>query len=263
MNDMLRPPNLHDTIVDNLGRMIADGGIGFGDALPREDDLALKYGVSRTVVREVTKTLQALGLVVTGPRIGSRVQPLNRWRLLDPRVMGWIVDANLAGCLKRDLLELRAMIEPAAAALAAERASPSEIASIRACVASMADAANTPAHQKADFQFHEYVLEASGNILLIQLRPILQAVLKASFRLSMENDDRVRASVAIHNEVAESIAARRPEAARKAMLTLIRVAENDIAHSAAATETDEMSNKTKIRETHDDGRHRKVRLTIP
>lgn len=260
---MARPSTLHDSIVDDLGRKLAGGWIVAGCSLPREDELAQAYGVSRTVVREVARTLQALGLVVTGPRIGSRVQPLKQWRLLDPRVMNWIVEADLAGRLTRDLLELRSMIEPTAAALAAERASAADIAGIRAAVAAMAAATDKAAHLDADFQFHERVLEASGNMLLTQLEPVLHAVLHASFRLSMEDEDRARASVAIHGEVAEAIAAHRPDAARAAMQSLIRVAERDIAHSRMLAAGDDRRNETIIEGNDPHGASREAADTGP
>ncbi len=74
---MTRPTNFHAFLVDQLGCLIVAGQIGADGALPREDELADRFGVSRTVVREATKTLQALGLITTGPRVGSRVQPLS------------------------------------------------------------------------------------------------------------------------------------------------------------------------------------------
>ncbi len=118
---MNRPSSLHDVLVDRIGRMVVSGGFGSSGSLPREDELAEQFSVSRTVIREVTKTLRALGLVITGPRVGSRIQPVANWRLLDPQVMDWITDADMASGFERDLLEIRSMVEPAAAAFAAER----------------------------------------------------------------------------------------------------------------------------------------------
>lgn len=225
---MARPANFHTHLVDQLGRLIVAGQIGIDGTLPREDELVARFAVSRTVIREAAKTLQALGLITTGPRVGSRIQPLSSWRLLDPLVMDWLADADMASGLERDLLELRGMIEPAAASFAAERGSDTQIAAIAAALEAMESAPGKAEHEAADFRFHEAILEASGNILLLQLKPILRAVLKASFRLSMHDHERAQASIAIHRRVAGAIAARQPAEARARMVELLQVAQDDI-----------------------------------
>lgn len=225
---MSHPPNAHARLVDQLGRLIAGREIGEGGTLPREDELCERFSVSRTVVREATKTLQALGLVVTRPRIGSRIQPVACWRLLDPQVMGWMTEGELTSGLVRDLLDLRAMIEPAAAALAAERATPIQQDAIAAELANMNAATSRAGHRQADFAFHEAILEAAGNALLLQLRPVLQTLLKGSFRLSMHDLKRVRASLPVHEQVADAIRRRDAREARRAMVALLQVARRDI-----------------------------------
>jgi DNA-binding FadR family transcriptional regulator len=226
--DMSRPSNLHAHLVDRLGRMIVAGEIGQGGALPREDELAERFELSRTVIREATKTLQALGLIVTGPRVGSRIQPLASWRLLDPQVMEWISEADMASGFERDLMELRSMIEPAACAFAAERGGHDQVAAITAALADMASAPDRAAHEAADYRFHDAILRASDNILLVQLSPILDAVLKASFRLSMHDHERIQASVLLHRDVASAIAERAPTQAREAMIALLQSAKVDM-----------------------------------
>lgn len=225
---MNRPSSFHAHLVDRLGRMIVRGEIGRNGALPREDELAKRFSVSRTVIREATKTLQALGLITTGPRVGSRIQPLASWRLLDPQVMEWISDADMASGFERDLMELRNMIEPAACAFAAARGSAEQVAAIAAALAEMAGAPGKAGHEAADYRFHDAILRASGNILLVQLSPILHAVLKASFRLSMHDRERIQASVALHRDVVSAIAGREPERAREAMIALLQSAQIDM-----------------------------------
>lgn len=257
---MARPSNFHSHLVDRLGRMIVAGQIGNDGALPREDELATQFAVSRTVIREATKTLQALGLITTGPRVGSRVQPMSSWRLLDPQVMDWITDADMASGFERDLLELRNMIEPAAAAFAAERGTPAQIEAVAAALEGMAGAPGKAEHEAADFRFHEAILEASGNSLLLQLKPILHAVLKASFRLSMHDHERAQASLAIHRHVASAITARRPEQARESMIALLKVAQADIDLAPGrTTSVAERSERTRnSQETHHARKSRKM-----
>ncbi|SFJ77574.1 DNA-binding transcriptional regulator, FadR family [Bosea sp. OK403] len=225
---MIKLANTHARLVDTLGRMIANGEIGKDGLLPREDDLVEQFGLSRTVVREATKTLQALGLVVTRPRIGSRIQPVARWRLLDPQVMQWVTRSVLTPGFIRDLLDLRAMIEPSAAAFAAERATAEQRQEIAAALDAMSAASTKASHVRADFAFHEAILRASHNALLMQLAPALHAVLEGSFRLSMHDKARIRASISVHREVAEAIIAGDSAAAQQAMNGLLQVARRDI-----------------------------------
>ncbi|MET8524094.1 GntR family transcriptional regulator, partial [Nocardioides sp. NPDC004968] len=151
---MSRPSSLHDVLVDRIGRMVVTGTFGSLGALPREDELAKTFSVSRTVIREVTKTLRALGLVTTGPRVGSRVQPIATWRLLDPQVMAWITDADMANGFERDLLEIRSMVEPAAAAFAAERGADPQIEAVMAALGAMTNSPDISSHEAADLRFH-------------------------------------------------------------------------------------------------------------
>jgi len=258
---MVRPSNFHTHIVDRLGRMIVGGELGGDGTLPREDELVERFGVSRTVIREVTKTLQALGLITTGPRVGSRIQPLASWRLLDPQVMDWITDADMASGLERDLLELRSMIEPAAAAFAAERGSEAQLAEIASTLEEMAAAPAKADHEAADLRFHEAILDASGNMLLVQLKPILRAVLKASFRLSMHDHERAQASVTIHRHVANAIGARDAERARATMIALLKIAQADIDNGPDRSNATAGTTKTTSRETHHGRSSREMGLT--
>jgi DNA-binding FadR family transcriptional regulator len=223
-----KPDNIHSRLVDELGRQIATGAIGQDGLLPREDDLVAQFSISRTIVREATKTLQALGLVITRPRIGSRIQPMSHWRILDPQVMGWLTDSVLSETFVRDLLDLRMMIEPAAAALAAERATDAQRIALSKALDGMASAKTTAQHVQADFAFHDAIMQASGNTLLLQLKPALTALLKGSFQLSMHDRGRVRDSVKLHKAVADAILARDATGARDAAKAILDSARIDI-----------------------------------
>ena len=220
--------NVHSRLVDKLGRLIAKGKWAKNGFLPREDDLVAEFSVSRTIVREATKTLQALGLVNTRPRTGSRIQPITNWRLLDAQVMGWIAAGEISSVMVRDLLDLRVMIEPSAAAYAAERANEKNLANIAASLKDMKLAKTHAAHKRADFRFHESILHASDNIFILQLKPALHAVLQGSFKASMHDVERIKASIAVHEKVYHAIVSKTPDAARSAMLELLEVARNDI-----------------------------------
>ena len=227
---MAKTDNTHTRLVEKLGRLIAKGKWAAQGHLPREDDLVLQFSVSRTTVREATKTLQALGLVITRPRSGSRIQPLSNWRLLDKQVMSWIAAGEISNGMIRDLLDLRAMIEPTAAAYAADRANEAQRAGIALALKDMADAKKLADHKRADFRFHEAILEASDNIFFMQLKPALHAVLEGSFKISMHDPQRLKDSVRVHEKVYNAILSRNAEAARLSMLELLAVARTDIEH---------------------------------
>jgi len=222
--------NVHSRLVEKLGRLIAKGKWATQGHLPREDDLVIEFAVSRTIVREATKTLQALGLVITRPRSGSRIQPISNWRLLDAQVMAWIATGKISPKMVKDLLDLRAMIEPTAAAYAAERANDAQCADIALALRDMAKAKTFADHKHADFRFHEAIIVASDNMFFMQLKPALHAVLEGSFKISMHDPQRLKASVRVHEKVYQAILNHEPEAARLSMLELLGVARADIEH---------------------------------
>ncbi len=110
--------NLHGRIVHTLGRRILRGEISPGDALEAGSVMA----ASRTALREAIRVLAAKGLVEARPKIGTRVTPRESWNLLDPDVMAWQHGAAPSQAFLRKITEVRGVIEPQAAAFAAERA---------------------------------------------------------------------------------------------------------------------------------------------
>jgi len=124
--------NVHGNTVDLLGEDIVSGRYAVGAALPPEPMLCETLGVSRTVIREAVKSLAAKGLLVTGPKLGTRVLPEEHWNWFDPDVVAWQSSAGLSREFLRDLQELRRLVEPAAVRLAAERATSQDIAEIEA-----------------------------------------------------------------------------------------------------------------------------------
>src|SRR5919108_94538 len=112
---------LHGAVVHEIGVRIVRGELEPGDTLP-ENGLADEPAVSRTVVREAIKVLAAKRLVESRPKTGTRVRPRRDWNLLDPDVLAWQVEAGADTDFLAQALEVRRMIEPAAARLAAERA---------------------------------------------------------------------------------------------------------------------------------------------
>ena len=99
--------NVHGTTLDRLGQAIVGGRYGVGAVLPPEPLLGDEMGVSRTVVREAVKSLVAKGLLVTGPKVGTRVLPEDNWNWFDPEVVRWKGATGMSREFLRDLQELR------------------------------------------------------------------------------------------------------------------------------------------------------------
>jgi DNA-binding FadR family transcriptional regulator len=214
---------MHGQVVEWIGRRIVSGELTRGSQLPNEAELAAQLKVSRGGIREAVKALAAKGLVEPRPRLGTRVLPREQWNLMDREVITW--HSGVPDFLT-DLLELRHMVEPEAAALAAERADENQLATLEAAYAGMADhAARLPEHAdafvKADLTFHLTLLRASGNQLVQQLGRLLEPGLHHGLEASSHAPGGVAATLPLHRAVLLAVRGHRPAAATRAMRKLI------------------------------------------
>jgi DNA-binding FadR family transcriptional regulator len=172
---------LHGELVHEIGLRIIRGELPPGSSIAAEIDTTAD--VSRTVVRETIKVLAAKGLVVARPKTGTQVRERRYWNLIDPDVLAWRLEAEPGDELFVHVFELRRLLEPAAAALAASRASEAEVEQLAAAYAQMqATVSDEPdTYIAADLRFHTIVLEACHNELLAHLASTLRAVFRASF----------------------------------------------------------------------------------
>jgi DNA-binding FadR family transcriptional regulator len=224
---------MHQRVVDELGRRIAGGAWEPGEALPVEDALAAEIGVSRGVLREAVKALAAKGMLRVRPRTGTRVLPPEQWNHLDRDVLRW-KQAGDAAALLRDTSELRRIVEPEAARLAADRAGPDDVRALYDSLAAMEAAAAQPGragYVEADITFHRALLDASGNRLLGSLGRAVDIALEHSFLVSTRTPGAVEGSLPGHRAVVRAIEARDPEAAAAAVLAIVEAAEEEIARS--------------------------------
>jgi DNA-binding FadR family transcriptional regulator len=214
---------MHGQVVEWIGRRIVSGELTRGSQLPNEAELAAQLKVSRGGIREAVKALAAKGLVEPRPRLGTRVLPREQWNLMDREVITW---HGGAPDFLTDLLELRHMVEPGAAALAAERADEDQLATLEAAYAGMAEhAARLPedeaAFVQADLTFHLTLLRASGNQLVQQLGRLLEPGLHHGLEASSHAPGGVAATLPLHRAVLLAVRGHRPAAATKAMRKLI------------------------------------------
>jgi DNA-binding FadR family transcriptional regulator len=221
--------NVHGTTLELLGGQIVAGRYPPGSAIPPEAMLCEELGVSRTVIREAVKSLVAKGLIVTGPKVGTRVLPSEQWNWFDPDVVAWQSKAGLSREFLRDLQELRRVVEPAGVRLAAERATAQDIAQIEAAYAGMKDAVEHGGdYVKHDLLFHQGLLRACHNRMVVQMSKALGALLRTSFEISTSRPDGPASSLPLHRAVLDAVIARSPQKAEKAILVLIDGAREDI-----------------------------------
>lgn len=221
--------NVHGNTVDHLGEAIVSGRYPAGASVPPEPILCEELGVSRTVVREAVKSLIAKGLVTSGPKVGTRVLPPEQWNWFDPDVVAWQSKAGLTREYLRDLQELRRVVEPAAVRMAAERASEDDIAEMEEAFAGMKKAVEEGGdYVTHDLRFHQGLLRASHNRMLVQMSKALGALLRTSFEISTVRKDGPRQSLPLHRAVLDAVIAKSPARAEKAILVLIDGARDDI-----------------------------------
>jgi GntR family transcriptional regulator, galactonate operon transcriptional repressor len=182
-----KPGRIH-AVLTTLGREIAQGVIPAGAVLPPEHELEIRLGVGRGVVREAIKTLSGKGLVSVRPRHGTRVLPRSDWSLLDRDVLNWLVGKEKPD---RELLlaiqEVRSIIEPAAAALAATRATKKDRQRINAALEAMETSDNQASATAADKAFHLAILDATHNPVLQGFRGAIDTILSAVFVVAVDS----------------------------------------------------------------------------
>jgi DNA-binding FadR family transcriptional regulator len=208
-------------LLDILGSAIIAGDYK-ERPLPTEAELAKLHGVSRSVIREAVKMLVAKGLVGARPRWGTFVQPDEDWNYADGDVLRWLLKRRRSVGLLRQFGELRLAVEPEAAALAAERATPEQIAAIAAALTRMREAERQRYDDlDAVIAFHAAILRAVGNPFFLHFREVVSTALNMSRRFAGTAPGPA-ASLRDHAAVYEAIARGEAEAARAAMGRLIR-----------------------------------------
>jgi DNA-binding FadR family transcriptional regulator len=136
---------VHGSIAREIGQAIVSGRLRPGHVLAGEVEASAKRRVSRTAYREAIRILCAKGLIHSRPRTGTRVSRISDWHLLDPDVLTWLFSGNPKPEVLHGLFELRTIVEPAAAALAATRRNQEHLADMRRALDAMAFHSNSSA----------------------------------------------------------------------------------------------------------------------
>ncbi|MEV6650634.1 FadR/GntR family transcriptional regulator [Streptomyces sp. NPDC051219] len=212
-----RGQGLHAQVLESLGPAITGGGCPPGSVL-RTDELAQRFEVSRTVIREAIRVLESMHLVESRRRVGVTVRPAEAWNVYDPQVIRW----RLAGADRprqlRSLTVLRSAVEPVAAGLAAHHATPAQCADLTEQALGMV--ATSRGHQLEayllhDVAFHRVVLQASGNEMFARLGDVVAEVLTGRTQHRVMFDDPDPAAVTLHVQVAEAVRERDADRAER------------------------------------------------
>src|SRR3546814_352117 len=129
---------LRGSLAQQLAVQILTGELPEGHMFPGEIEFAEQIGISRSALREAFRTLSAKGLVDSRPKAGTRVSPRRQWSLLDPDLLAWQFEAEPSLKFVHDLFELRMIVEPSAAELAAERRTEEQVPAMRSALDAMA-----------------------------------------------------------------------------------------------------------------------------
>ncbi|MEU8695367.1 FadR/GntR family transcriptional regulator [Streptomyces sp. NPDC048665] len=220
-----RGRGLHGQLVQQLGQMIVSGDLGADRPLVPEE-IGQRFEVSRTVVRESLRVLEAKGLVSARPNVGTRVRPVSDWNLLDPDIIEWRAFGPQRDDQRRELSELRWTIEPLAARLAAGHGRDEvqqrlcDMVEIMSHAMAQGDALT---YSRADNEFHGLLIQIAGNRMLEHLSGIVSAALQVSGGPVTACDRPNEASLAQHARIVDALGTGDGAAAETAMRQLLTV----------------------------------------
>ena len=218
----------HVTIARTLGVAIVTGDYLPGTTIQGEFDLADRFGVARNVIREALRMLTAKGLIESRRKTGTRVRERADWNLLDAEMLGWMFEGEPPLSFVRALFQLRMIVEPAAAAMAAECRTARQLSRMGQAMELMTvHGLKDPAGQIADEHFHAILLEATGNELLGSLSGSIASAVRWTTLFKYRSDALHVDSIPLHQALFEAIARADADAARAATVALIRQAQRD------------------------------------
>jgi GntR family transcriptional repressor for pyruvate dehydrogenase complex len=228
----IKKTRLYEEVVGQLHQLIDAGKLKAGDRLPSERELAETFRVSRSSVREAIKTLEHEGMLISRPGSGTFITAVNVEAIIPP----------LASLLSRgkdalvDLFEMRCLVEPSIAALAAERATPADILRLKEiCDEQAQQVQQHTAAVDSDAAFHLTIGRATHNAALQRLVASIVEILKPIREKSLQTPGRAHKSLASHREILVAIERHDPERARQAMQQHILAVEQNVLAPAPPT----------------------------
>jgi DNA-binding FadR family transcriptional regulator len=233
-------PGLHARVLDQIGTAICGGELAAGAVL-YIDDLADRYAVSRSVVREALRVLASMGMVESRRRVGTQIRPATRWNVYDPQVIRWRLASRQRIAQLRSMTELRTAVEPLAARLAAERTTPdaaSELVGTAARMWAVGQSDDEEEFLRLDIEFHRQVLAGSGNEMFVKLNELVAEVLAGRHHYGLMPHHPQEEALRLHADVAQAIQRRDGDRAHQAM---VRIMEQALAEMKTMWSDDEAS----------------------
>lgn len=236
---MIQPGRgLHGQALEEIGRRIVRGDHPPGSVLYPEQ-LEAELGVSKTVVREALRVLASKGLIESRQKRGTTIRPRAHWNLLDSDLLRWQGSSAPTESFLEDLAEVRSIVEPAGARLAAARRTEPDLAAMRKALEAMAAAGtDADAMVEADLAFHRALLDAAHNELLSRMEVVIEAGLGIRDRI-VHGAQHFSDSLPVHRELLRAIEAGDPEAAAAAVESLLAQASEDLVAVRSQDQGDE------------------------
>lgn len=215
---------LRQRTVESIGYRIIDGTYPPGHRFANQHAMSAELGVSRTVVREALGLLRDKGLIESRPKAGTIVADGRSWNLLDPDVLRWSIASRFALPTLSHVAEIRRIIEPAAARLAARRRSDEAAEEILRLYEAMALVVDDYARYiEADLAFHDAVILAAANPVLARMAEMIRVALEGSRQLTVQVPGGPATTLELHAEVARAIERQDEAEAASVMVELIEV----------------------------------------
>jgi DNA-binding FadR family transcriptional regulator len=222
-----KPKNFNAQVVEYIGSRILHGQYNEGEKLPVENDLSRELGVSRPILREATKILSSKGLLKAKPKVGTIVTERKYWNMLDSDVLGWLIDSKPPTEFLDMLFDARSAIEPRAAELAALKATPEDLESIRLAYEDMAKVESIYESFEPDIRFHQAILAATHNEVIMYIGQTLHNALAISFSLTTWEKSLYLQAVALHKAIYVAIAEGNAQKAGDAVRYLLSSSRED------------------------------------
>ena len=223
------------SLLHQIGRKIVVGDYPAEERMPDEASMLARYDITRTALREAYSQLTAKGMIVAKPKVGTSVTSPIFWNMLDPDVLLWHLEAKPLEDIAMSLHPLRRMIEPGAAALAAQLRTADELARLERAYEQMKSAGlDAEALIAADLRFHLEILSATHNPFIGAFNTLLSTVMQRTLRLGWDGVDDATlkpARLLQHEDVLEAIRRRNPDMARMRMEILVDHSLKDIMHA--------------------------------
>jgi GntR family transcriptional repressor for pyruvate dehydrogenase complex len=226
--ETIQKTKVYEEVAAQLERLILNGALKPGDKLPPERELAERFSVSRSAVREAIRSLELKGLVEPRPGEGTLVRTPSIDSLLNP--LASLLGQKLE--VVHELLEVRTMIEPHLAGRAAQNAGPEEIAQLEAILERQK--AKVSQHELAieeDSDFHYTIARASKNSVILKVVDMLMDILRESRERSLQVEGRREKSLAGHRRILNAIKRRDVEGAEEAMRQHLSEIEGILFHN--------------------------------